>query len=722
MISNGDGVERAAIFTYLERVLASTAFRQAERSAGLLRYLVERSLNGSGDRVKEYTVGTEFLGRGKDFDPRTDPIVRAEASRLRGRLERYYETDGQSDAVVIELPKGTYALRFHVRPPAAAAPAQAAIPEPQGPPRRLILGFTLGTLATLAAFAAGVWSARSAPVAPTPLHLEVRLQADERIASDVGTDVVIAPDGSRIVFVSIDSLGATHLRVRRLDGGAVVDLRGTTGGRAPFWSPDSRWIGFWAAGQLRKIAVDGGSPVVLCAAPDLLGASWGADGTIIAAIDVTSRLVRVDASKGGTPIPVVDLSADSAVPRWPQVLPGGRHVLYTAIAGAGVDEAAIEVASLADGKRSVLVEGGTFGRYSAPHYLTYVNQGTLYALRFDPRSLEIRGEKSPVLENVSYSATFGYAQFSVSNNGVAVYRSAVSSGPLVVALVDSAGRQTPLLDTPGSYAWPSVSPDRRHLALVVVESGVAGLSVFTNLGERARFAWNAPGLQGGVWTHDGRYLVSRRLSGGVAWLPSSGGQPRDLIDNGQLSVPWSFGPGDRSLTFAVVDTSTMFDLWTAPIEKGAALRAGAATHILRTRAIETYPAVSHDGRWLAYSSNESGVLELYVRSLADTSIKVPIARGGGVPRWSKTGRQLFYMTRDHRLMAADYSATGRSFVPAKPRQWTPVRFADTGVLPNYDLFDDRHVVALLPVTRDDAHATHVAMIMAFPEELRRKLQ
>lgn len=275
---NGDGVEREAVLSHLQRVLSSTPFRQAERSAELLRYLVDRSLNGAGDRVKEYTIGVEVLGRAKDFDSRTDPIVRAEASRLRGRLERYYAGEGQSDTVVIELPKGAYVPRFLARPVSAPAEIEPQVPRHERSRRPPVLWIALGMLAIAGAFAGGVWSARPTPVAPPQLRLDVQLQADELIASDVGTSVVVAPDGSRAVFVSTDSLGATHLRVRRFDGSPPTDLPGTTGGRGPFWSPDSRSIGFWAAGQLRKVAVDGGSPVVLCNAPDLLGASGATMG------------------------------------------------------------------------------------------------------------------------------------------------------------------------------------------------------------------------------------------------------------------------------------------------------------------------------------------------------------------------------------------------------------------------------------------------------------
>ena len=720
---NSDGIDHDLVSRQLERVLASTPFRNAERSAGLLRYLVERSLDGSGDRLKEYTVGVEALGRGTEFDPRTDPIVRAEASRLRGRLERYYADEGQSDAVVIVLPKGTYSPRFQTRATPLAASANEALSHRQAPSlRRPLLWGALGTLAVLGAFGAGEWSARSSSIAPEPaMRLEVQLQSNERIASDVGTDVVIAPNGSRAVFVSIDSLGATHLRVTRFDGSAV-DLPGTSGARGPFWSPDSREIGFWAARQLRKIAVDGGSPVVLCDAVDLLGASWSTDGTIIAALDATSRLWRVDGSSHRAPVVILDLAAEHALPRWPQILPGGKQVLYTAMTDIGADQARIEVASLADGKHEKLVEGGTFGRYVAPDHLTFVNQGTLYAMGFDVPRLETRGPRVPILDDVAYVAPFGYAQISIAETGLAVYRRAPSNGPVIVARVDSAGQRTPLFATPGQYAWPSLSPDGKRLALSVNESGVASLSIFTNLNEHPRLAWTVPGYDAAVWSRDGRYVAARGRHG-IAWMSATSGAPRSLIASEKISVPWTFAPDDRRLAFAVMDTATVFDVWTAPIEKqGDTLRAGTPTAILRSRFFETYPAISPDGRWLAYGSNESGPSQVYVRSLADSSVHVPIGIGGA-PRWSRAGSRLFYSTGDQRVMAVGYTTAGGRFVPGQPRQWTPIRLANTDVFPNFDLgADDGYIIALLPAGSSEVQtANHVTLIRGLSDELRRKV-
>lgn len=708
-------IAREAVLEQLNRILSGSAFRGADRATALLRYLVGRVLDGSADRLKEYTVGTEALGRGPGFDPRIDPIVRAEASRLRSRLDRYYADEGVAADVLIELPKGTYAPRFHLRTRATE------------PRRRLPLWAALALLATVGTFGSGWWFARHSvtPAAQPLTRLDVQLESSELVGSEVGTDVVLAPDGSRAVFVSMDSLGTTHLRVRRFDQPSSADLPETEGARGPFWSPDGRWIGFWAAGQLRKVAVGGGPPVVLCDAPDLLGASWGDDGGIVAALDATSRLWRVNAATGAR-VPVLDLKSESTAPRWPQLLPGATRMIYTALGKEGADRGNVEAVSLQDGRRHILVRGATFGRYVAPGYLVYVNQGAVYAVRFDPRRLVTHGAPVPIIDGVTYSPVFGYAQLSLSDNGIAAYQRAPASGRLIVVLLDSAGRSEPLLEKPGRYAWPALSPDGRSLALSVVESGVAHLVVYAKVaGSAPQQSWSVPGYDAATWTRDGKFLVARGREG-LVWLDAAGGESRTLVKSADISVPWSLAPGDQILAFAAQRAPTAFDLWTVSLRKtGGTLVAGVPKPFLQSRSYETYPTISPDGRWLAYASNESGSWEVYVRAMTDSTARVRVSLSGGrVPRWSKSSRRIYFSTDDQRIMAASYTTPGGRFVAGTPRQWTPVRLANTGVLPNFDLGrDDRHIVALMPAggSAEAEPANHITLMENFVEELRRGL-
>jgi serine/threonine-protein kinase len=723
---SSEPIARGVVIEQLDRILSSAPFRATERSRTILRYLVERTLDGQGDRLKEYTIGAEALGRGVGFDPRTDPIVRAEVSRLRTRLDRYYSTEGSNDDVVIELPKGTYVARFSRR----EDERQPAIPRDTSPAivhRRPVLWLLAGSFATLAAFAVGAWVAKTAArdVKRSLVVVNVQLQSTGLIGSEVGTDAVISSTGSSVVFVSADSAGVTRLRVRRFDGSPPSDLPGTEGARGPFLSPDGHWVAFWSGGKLKKTSIDGGAPVVICDATDLLGGSWGPDGSIIAALDATGKLWRVS-SGGGAPVIVADLQPEQGAPRWPQILPGSNRVLYTAVTALGADRGNIEVMSLADRHRTVLVKGGTYGRYVAPGYLLYVNQGTVYAVRLDADRLEVRGTAVPIVDDVSYSSTFGYAQVDISTNGTLIYRRAPGHGQTIVAMIDSGGHARPVVDKPGRYLWPAVSPDGNRLALSATESGVSAISLYDNLNERTHRVGSIAGYTAAIWTKDGRSLVASKPSSGLAWVPVNGSPARSLIDGKTVAVPWTFTPDGRGLAFYEMSATTAFDLWSVSIAgSDTSVRAGTPEPLLQTPAFEVYPAFSPDGRWLAYASNESGAWEVYVRAVPDNGTKVQVStHGGRIPRWSRHGHELFFGTDDQRLMMLRYAATARVFVPESPRLWTQVHLADTGVLPNFDVMPDgQHVVALMPAVRpDDAPAeNHVTLLFNLGDELRRRL-
>lgn len=304
-------IPEQAILEHLGEVLASEVFRGSERSRALLELVVRHTLRGDADRLKEYTLGVDALGRGADFDPRVDPIVRAEVSRLRRRLEQYYAGEGARAPLRIVLPKGSYVPEFV--PVADERAAGAAAVERTRDGRissRARFAWFAGGAAAGAALAAAVVGAlvlgdaarEPSATTPRPLELDVELRADgATLGSDVGTDVVLAPDASRAVFVARGADRRGRLYALRLADGAVSALPGTDGARAPFFAPDGLWVGFWADGAVKKIALDGGSPIELVRAPDLLGASWSAGGDIVA---VTSFgvLSRIPSSGGAASV------------------------------------------------------------------------------------------------------------------------------------------------------------------------------------------------------------------------------------------------------------------------------------------------------------------------------------------------------------------------------------------------------------------------------------
>jgi eukaryotic-like serine/threonine-protein kinase len=710
------------IAEHLERILSSPAFEGATRSKALLKFVVEQSIANQTDQLKEYTLGTEALGRDASFDPRTDPIVRAEVSRLRSRLERYYAADGQADQLMVVLPKGSYVPQFVER----KAPETAGTPPARGRDISLTrrTGVVAGAVvAGMLIFSLGRFFPASPPQLPeAPLaQFDVELKSRGEINGWVSPAVTIAQDGTRLVFASIDPDGATRLNWRRLDEAQTAELPGTEGARVAFFSPDGRWVGFWASGKLKKTPLDGGSPLVLCDLIDINGAGWGEDDSIIAAVG--STLLRIPGS-GGTPKIVLDLARESARPAWPQILPGGKMVLFTAIGYAGPDHATIEALSLETGKRQVLARDGTFGRYLPGPYLTYVNQRTLFAVPLNLAGMKVRGAAVPVLEGVAYSSTFGYADLDFSRTGVLVYRK--NSGAGVVAQWRENGGKSEAITKPGNYLWPRVSPDGKRLALSVAEGGETGLWIYDVGPERHTRSPLVTGQYASLWTPDGKYLVLGSTRGGLSWLPGSGtGTPQALTSSPRVQVPWSFMPDGSRLAYHEANAATGFDLWTVPIQESAGgLTAGTPEIFLRTPAFETYPTFSPDGHWIAYGSNESGTWEVYVRSFPDNGTKVQVSRSGGrIPHWSPQRRELLYRTDDQRIMTADYAVRAEKFVVESIRPWSQIRLADTGVLSNFDFGPDGRLAALMPAENagDRRAGNEVTFMLNFPGEVRRRV-
>ena len=705
---------REAILEQVRKITSSSLFENAGRSRALLDYLTQEAVSGRANRLKEYTIGSEGLGRGDSFDPRTDTIVRAEASRLRSRLERYYAAEGRADPLMIVLPRGSYVLDFRER---NTEPESAGILTGSKPGvYRLPWAVGAPVILCLIGLLLWKWNRPSKPVEPPPLTFEVELKVRGVVGSVVGTDVVISPDGTRLVFASQGSDGVSHLNVHQLDRSQTRELPGTEGARAQFFSPDGKWVGFWASGQLKKTPLDGGSPIVLCEAPDLQGASWAEDDSIVAATGA-GKLWRIQAS-GGAPRLILD-GATAVRPSAPQVLKGQNAVLFTSV---GLDPAQnrIAVHSLSTGKTKILAQGSTYGRYWPTGYLTYIRQGTLYAAPFDLHRLETTGTAVPILEGVSYDSTFGHAQLDFSQTGAIVYR---KNGGATVQWLDETGRTEPILGKASQFVWPQLSPVGSQLAITTREGGVATVWIHDlKTGQVRRAATGS--MYFSLWSPDGRYLI---LGGGIglAWIRADQpGAPQALTQSG-MQIPASFTRDGSRVAFHALGADTHFDLWTVPIKStGDRVIAGQPEVFLRTPAIETYPTFSPDGRWLAYASSESGTWEVYVQPFPDTGKAIKVSTGGGrVPRWSPTSSELFYRTDHHKIMMATYATKAGLFTVERVRQWSDKQLFDTGVLANYDVGRDGRIAVLLPAgePEDRQSENHVTIMLNFFEQVRRRV-
>jgi serine/threonine-protein kinase len=544
--------------------------------------------------------------------------------------------------------------------------------------------------------------------------------------------VAISPDGRRLVYPARGPDGAQLLATRLLDQAQPTLLPGTENGRDPFFSPDGQWIGFFASSQLKKISVQGGVPVNIASTTGVtspLGASWGQDGTIVAGAGISQPLSRIPGAGGAWQHLVTKLASGEATHRWPQVLPDGSAILFTASPStAGHDNANIEAVSLKTGAVKIVQRGGYYGRYLPSGHLVYLHQGVLFGVRFDISRLEVSGAPVQLLQDVASNPATGGGQFDFSNAGTFVYAAGKSTAQAwQVAWMDSSGRMQPLLTAPGTYTNPHLSPDGKKLAIVGESADVYVHDTERETTSRLTVTGNAniP-----VWAPDGNHILFASIEKGFTffWARSDGsGEPQQLLQRPNVILPWSFSPDGHRLAYIERDPLTGFDLWTLPLDLSDPdhPKPGTPELFLRTPNDETVPRFSPDGRWIAYRSNESGSNEIYVRPFPNASGgKWPISSGGGLYAfWSKEGHELFYETADNRTMVVDYTVNDASFVADKPRLWSDKQLFYTGNL-NLDLAPDgkRFVVLALPDSPPGEKGTvHVTMLLNFFDELKRRM-
>ena len=580
-------------------------------------------------------------------------------------------------------------------------------------------------------------------LAPRPAELKPLVRLDLDLPVDVastyggvGPATILSPDGTRLVYVSNGKLS-----YRRLDQPKPTELAGTEGAYLPFFSPDGHWVGFFAGDKLKKVSLEGGVPVALCDIQVARGGSWGEDGNIIAALHANSSLSKIPAA-GGTPTPLLELAAGEFTQRWPQVLPGGQAVLLTSnIVGIGFNTAKIEVLSLKDHHRKVLLEGGSFGRYLPSGHLTYVINGTLFSVPFDLDSLEVRGAPAPVLEGIAYSTITGGPQLSSTETGMFLYRKGGVTGQTktTVLWLDSDGKAQPLLTKPDSYSNPQLSPDGQRLAVEISNGLTRDIWIYEwKRDTMARLTFdvgNAIAPLSLAWSPDGRYIVFAG-NDGIYWIRSDGaGKPQRLTQvttSSRVQLPASFTPDGKRLAFydrlrfaSALETTSKDILFTLALESDERGLLGGKPELFLDGARN--PMFSPDGHWLAYVSTESGSNQVFVRAFPDKGGKWQISNDGGLnPVWSPNGRELFFRSNKSRIMVASYTVKGASITVNKPKLWSDRMLAAFNYS-SYGLFsmvpDGKRIAALLPV--EDAEAkpgqeNKMVLLLNFFDELRRK--
>jgi len=458
---------------------------------------------------------------------------------------------------------------------------------------------------------------------------------------------VISPDGRRLAFTARDALGKILIWVRPLDTLAPQALQGTDDAALPFWSPDSRSIGFFAQGKLKKIDVAGGPPQTLCNAPNGRGGTWNRDGLILFAPDIRSPLFRV-ASAGGEPVAVTKLPAQLAFHRFPSFLPDGHHFLYFQTSGSS-EASAVYVGSLDSNESKRLLGADTDALFSVPGELLFGRQGTLLRQSFDPKQLELSGDPAPVAEEVASGGGVtlgGWGAFSVSENGVLAYRNGPgTTGDLQLAWFDRTGKPIEKFGKPGTYRGVDVSPDGMRIAVHRHDGKGGDIWLFESARRTmSRFTFDASQDNSApIWSPDeSRIAFSSVRNGkwGIYQKSANGtGEEELLVESDQPKVPMCWSPDGKSIVYLVYGRNANTDQWVLPL-------AGDRKPIpfLQSAFRQTHPQISSDGKWIAYSSDETGKYEIYVQRFPSGEGKWQISTGGGMfPKWRRDGKELFYM-------------------------------------------------------------------------------
>ena len=497
---------------------------------------------------------------------------------------------------------------------------------------------------------------------------------------------IISPDGRLLVFGVRDASGKESLWIRSLDSLEARPLAGTelVASGPPFWSPDSRSIGFFSTGKLKRIDVSGGPVQTLCEAT-FAGGAWSQEGVILLR-GPGGGLARIPATGGApTAVTTLDNARNDAFHVYPYFLPDGRHFLYLA-RNAQNEKSAIFVGSLDSKETKFLLNADSNMAYTPPGYIVFARQQTLMAQAFDADKLQLAGEAFPIAERVGRVLPTALALFSVSETGMLIYRS-VAAEQSQLAWFDRTGKQLGTVGEPGSYAAIRFSPDEKHIALqrIDVEKGYYDIwSIDVARGTESRLTFDPANDVYPIWSPDGSYIVFGSTREGTVnlyqKLSNGAGNDELLFKSDQAKLPDDWSPDGRYILYQD-QTSRGFDLWVLPLfgERKPEV-------FLQTDYEELYGRFSPDGRWVAYASDASGKREVYVRSFPAAGGQWQISNTGGTsPHWRRDGKELFYVSPDKKLMAVPVDARSGTFEPGTPQALFDLRIGSTTGISEYDV-------------------------------------
>jgi serine/threonine protein kinase/dipeptidyl aminopeptidase/acylaminoacyl peptidase len=660
--------------------------------------LTGKMLFGGGETV------TDTLASVVKDTPDLNQLPAATPRYVRVLLERCLRKD--MNTRLRDIGEARIALE---NPPVEVVAEVAAAPLPS---RRSVLPWVAAGICALSTLALGVlWLRR--PV-EEPRTVKFAIPAPEKMAFAQGLPA-ISPDGRRIAFAAT-SEGKDQIWVRDLDTATARPLAGTEGTvttQTPFWSPDSRYLAFFADGKLKRIDPSGGPPLTLCDAPGPRSGSWGNRDVIVFGANLAAPLMRVPAA-GGTPTPVteLDVTRGEITHRWPWFLPDGRHFLYLA-RGSDREKSAVWIGDLDSKARRLAVSAVSNAIYDPRGYLLFVRENTLMAQPWDGGRLQATGDAFPAAEQVGFMSNNSLGEFSISQTGALVFFTGSGAIGAHLTWFDRAGKALGRVGPPAAMIQPAISPDGRMVAIDRQDPQTGRLDIWLHdltHDTDSRFTFGPGTNYYPAWSPDGNHIafIARRAGGsGVYVKPASGsGKEELLFESGESKSGTNWSHDGKFLTFGQLGLKTGNDIWVLPNPLGDA-GSRKPFDFLGTDAQEFYGALSPDGKYMAYTSDESHVRQVYVQSFPGKEGKFQISNaGGGRPVWSRDGKELFYIAADRKLMAVEVK-TGARFEHGIPRALFEARISGTSY---YDVSPDGKRFLMI-LAQDDAAAASLTVVL-----------
>jgi serine/threonine protein kinase len=533
----------------------------------------------------------------------------------------------------------------------------------------------------------------------------------------------LSPDGTRLVFSAQSAEGKTSLWMRPLNSITPQELAGTENGSLPFWSPDGLWVGFFADTKLKKVLASGGSSQVISDAPNGRGGAWNSQGVIVFAPAIGGPLFRVSAN-GGVPAPVTQLDASTGetTHRWPDFLPDGVHFLYLGRQLSSTKPSAVYVGSLDSLSHKKLLDVLSEAHYTLPGYLVFARNATLFAQRFDLSSLSLAGEAVPIAADASEQNNILRTGFSVSQAGDLLYASAGSAADIELIVTDRSGKELSALTT-GNFGALRLSPDGQKVAVSEYDLRNGGATIWIQdlrSNVRTRFTFGGGMNISPTWSPDSSQIAlasNRNGAFNVYIKPVTGSAEEKVLHaTPEDERPLSWSADGR---FLVID-SRLRSRQNSQEVSILPLAGDAKTYsYLNASYANSGGQLSPDGRWLAYSSEESGRPEVYVTSFPTAKGKWQISSTGGhTPRWRRDGRELFFCRPDGILMVAEVVAGKDSFAAGLVKPLSERRIFQQLFTAAYDVFPDGQRFVMSAIRPEAIHSP-LTLVTNWTAELKK---